>query len=212
MTDDLLAAVHNLTRPTHRKLLQDDPDDTKPPRVVKVVDKPLLEQLIDSITATIGIGGSGSAPNERNMLNNEALFKAVKITELVKDWAHRVDIQTRPADLPGPLLDQWYVLFTQKEHGDEIVRWHINKLESWARQIEAMFDPPRTRDLPNACPVCEADTWWKDGAEYARPLVLTFHEGPRMIEDGKGMCRACEATFGLRELSYAIDEREAKLA
>jgi len=203
---DLLDSVQALTRPIRSKVLMTN--DAGISCTTPVVLAPLLDQLDAAIRGTVGVGGAGALANERNMLNADALYRASMITTLVKDWARIVGIQTRPTDLPGPLLDQWYVLFMQKVHSAELVRWHERKMQEWANSIEGMLDPPRTRDLPNACPICEADTWWLNGNEYPRPLILTFHDGPRMIEDGKGLCRSCEAVFGMRELSYALDEQE----
>jgi len=203
---DLLSAVDALTQPRHSKTVQaNDAGIT----CVSPVELPsLLDRLEDAITGTVGIGGGGALANERNMLNAGNLYTAIMVTQRIKDWAKLVGIVTRPDSKPGPLLRSWYVLFIQTERYREDHSMYLRTMQGWAKQIEGLFDPPRTRDLPNECPLCGAGTWWKDGNEYKRPLLLTFHDGPEMIENGKGECRACEAVFGLRELSYAIDAKE----
>ena len=209
MTTDLLDALDALTKSRTTKTVQEKNGIT----CVSPVELPsLLDRLEDAIRGTVGIGGGGSLPNERNMLNAGNLYTAVMITTMVKEWARGAGIVTRPADTPAPLLRSWYVLFSQTERYREDHSFYLRKMQGWAKQIEALFDPPRTRDLPDECPLCGAGTWWKDGNEYRRPLLLTFHDGPEMIETGKGECRACEAVFGIRELSYAIDAKEVKEA
>ncbi|WP_104128021.1 hypothetical protein [Cryobacterium sp. Y57] len=204
--NDLLDALDALTKSRTTKTVQEKNGIT----CVSPVELPsLLDRLEDAIRGTVGIGGGGSLPNERNMLNAGNLYTAVMITTMVKEWARGAGIVTRPADMPAPLLRSWYVIFSQTERYREDHSFYLRKMQGWAKQIEALFDPPRTRDLPDDCPLCGAGTWWKDGNEYQRPLLLTFHDGPEMIETGKGECRACEAVFGIRELSYAIDAQEA---
>lgn len=201
---ELLDAVDALTLPSRTKVEQDDG------HIVTVELPSLLDQLDAAIRGTVGAGGTGALANERNMLNADSLYRALLIKNMVKEWARLVGIQTRPADEPGPLLRRWYVLYIQTPRYLEDPRFYINQLTKWATQIEKLFNPPRTRDLPDACPICDADTYWLNGHEYPRPLVISFHDGPTMIEDGKGMCRACEAAFGLRELSFAIEEKHAQ--
>jgi hypothetical protein len=72
----LLDAVDDLTKPSTNGVVQDG--------VRSVVHfLPLLDQLEAAIHATIGIGGSGSLANERNMLDGDALYQMSKIAVLV---------------------------------------------------------------------------------------------------------------------------------
>ena len=140
------------------------------------------------------------------MLNGDALHKSLKMKSTIRDWARTAGFELRQGSTPAEMLRGWYVLFVASERSDELTGFHLKMLAGWAHQIVAALDPPRLKDLPDACPTCGADTWWQDGQEFTRPLLLSMHDGPDMIETGKGMCRACEAVFGLRELSYAIEE------
>lgn len=201
---DLLDAVDDLTIGTRQKFMQDTTDGGSV--MVTVQQASLLERLDDAIRGTVGVGGAGALASERNMLNAGNLYLAMRINSVIKGWAHMASIETRPSDKPSEVLRSWYVAFEQTARYREDPSFFTGQLVRWKKQILAMFDPPRMRDLPDECPVCNSLTWWQDGKEYARPLVITFHDGPEMIEKGRGSCRSCEAVFGIRELSYAIDE------
>lgn len=201
----LLEAVEALTKPVETTALLDDGTTEK------ALNHPLLVQLEQAVRGSIvGIGGSGSLANERNMLNGDALLKAMKILSTLKDWARIVGVAYVRDVTPADLLSAWYVGFIGKPHEPDAERFYVRELDRWTREITAMFDPPRKQDLPNPCPICGATEWWdpSDGQKRTRPLVITFHEGPQMIDEGKGLCRACDTAFGLRELAYAIEEKE----
>ncbi|WP_213816197.1 hypothetical protein [Glaciihabitans sp. dw_435] len=217
MSDNyLLDAVDALTKPVRSKVIQDSPDAAMPGTSVATVELPsLLDQLDEAIRGTIGIGGSGSLANERNMLNNDALHRFVTISSMIKDWARAVKIPVKTGDLPGPMLRAWFIAFTAAGQPSlEAERFYSRQMNGWAAQISAMFDPPRTRDLPDACPVCEATEWWnpETGQKYPRPLVISFHDGPDLLDRGKGLCRACDTTFRIRELALAIETAAATLS
>jgi hypothetical protein len=201
--NDLLDAVDALTKPSRRKVIQDDG------KTVTVVDLPLIEWLEQSIRATIGIGGSGSLPNERNMLDADALFQFSKITSVIKDWARAAGIDYQREATPITLLHGWYPRYMASNPSDESINFHTKMLSKWAWQIEAKSDPPKVADLPNRCPICDAETWWKDALQYARPLVIHYRENGETdleaISHGKAMCRACEQVWGVRELAREIE-------
>jgi len=212
MSDDrdnpLLLAVEHLTKPQRSKVIQGETVHT-------VELPPLLVQLDEAIRGTIGIGGSGSLPNERNALNNDALFRLSVITSQIKDWCHIAGIVTRPGDKPVELLQRWYIAYTQRPLTVDAERFYTRALTSWAVQIETMFDPPRTHDLPDPCPVCAATSWWNpdDKREYPRPLIVQYKESETdIIGSAKGVCRACAHVWTARELAYAIEEKEREEA
>jgi hypothetical protein len=204
MTDDrdnpLLVAVEELTKPQRSKVMQE--------AVLRTVElPPLLIQLRDAIAGSIGIGGSGSLANERNMLDGDALYRFSLISSTIGDWA-RMAGSTAAKNDPVATLQSWYVAYTAKPVELDSERFYLRELRSWAGQIRAKLDPPRSKDLPDACPVCEASTWWREGQEYPRPLVVEFRDGPEMINEAKGMCRSCEQVWTARELSYALEAKE----
>lgn len=221
MTDDrddpLLIAVEALTKPLRSKVLQDGPigSGLAGQKTVTIEQSPLLTQLEDAIRGTIGKGGSGSLPNERNMLNNEALHKAIIIRSQVREWAQMVKIEVKPPDRTADVLTRWYATYTLRPKTLDAERFYIRQLETWRTQIENMFDPPRIHDLPNACPVCGATEWVNDtdGLKYNRPLIVQFKpDGPDLIQQATGMCRACLKVWSVRELAYAIETNEEETA
>jgi hypothetical protein len=109
MTDDrdnpLLVAVEELTKPQRSKVMQE--------AVLRTVElPPLLIQLRDAIAGSIGIGGSGSLANERNMLDGDALYRFSLISSTIGDWA-RMAGSTAAKNDPVATLQSWYVAYTQ---------------------------------------------------------------------------------------------------
>jgi hypothetical protein len=216
MTDDrdnpLLLAVEALTKPQRTKVLQDTTEVPWAPGTttkLATVELPsLLEQLQESINATIGIGGSGSLANERNMLNNDALHRFMQITSLIGDWARLAGAPQQRGTPPGTALRAWYAKYSQTMPTLDAERFYIRQMTAWAQQIAAMYEPPKTPDLPDPCPLCGATDWFdpKDGQKYPRPLILSYRPGPDLVDSAKGMCRACGEVWGARELAYAIEE------
>jgi len=216
-TNALLDAVDALTKPIRSKVIQDGPigSGLAGQKTVTIEQAPLLTQLEDAIRATIGKGGSGSLANERNMLNVEALHKATIIRSQIREWAQAVNIEARPPDKTGDILRRWYAAYTLRPTTLDAERFYVRQMETWSGQIEAMFDPPRIHDLPNPCPVCGASEWVNDtdGLRYNRPLIIQFKpDGPDLIQQATGMCRACLKVWSVRELAYAIETNEEETA
>lgn len=198
--NDLLDAVDGLTKPIRNKIIQDH-------GTVTVVLPALLEQLDAAIRQTVGDRGGGALANERSPLNNEALYKATIITSQIRDWARMVGLTPKPADKPWGTLRQWYIAYcnTHRQTDDT----YVNQLNNWHNQIVNMFDPPRIHDFPNPCPTCGATSWVNetDGLTYNRPLVITYKpDSTDLIQQAKGMCRACNKVWTARELAYTLEE------
>ena len=206
MTDDrddpLLTAVEKLTKPIRSKVMQGE-------AVSHVELPPLLVQLDSSIRSSMGGTAAGaSLAFEGAPLNTAALFKAMKISSQVIDWCHAMKI--KPVRNTRADLLAWYAAFTQTPPDPTVERYRTKVLHGWARSIEEMLNPPRERELPDACPTCEATEWWdmKTGAKYARPLVVRYRPGDDdLIGDAKGFCRACETVWGARQLSFELEEK-----
>ena len=200
----LLLAVEALTKPNRTKVIQGTHTAT-------ITLPALLNQLEAAIIGSIvGIGGSGSLANERNMINGEALHQALKIKNAISDWCRMVGIDTRPKDKPIDLLPRWYAAYTSREVTLEAERFYCRQLDAWATRIVAMFNPVKVHDLPDACPICAATEWVneKDGLSYSRPLVVTFQpDTPDLITKAQGMCRACLKVWSARELAYEIEQK-----
>lgn len=210
MTDDrddpLLTAVEQLTKPIRSKVMQGE--------AISVVElPPLLVQLDQAIRSSMGGTASGaSLAFEGAPLNTAALFKAMKISAQVTDWCHALKIV--PARNTRADLLTWYAAYTQSTPDPTVERYRTKVLRGWAASIEEMLNPPRERELPDACPTCDATEWWdmRTGGKYPRPLVIRYRPGDDdLVGDAKGFCRACEAAWGARQLAFELEEK-ARLA
>ena len=208
MTHGLLEAVDALTKEQHHKVIQQL--DAAPPwkdgtqKVTRITQPSLLGQLDEAISSSMG----GSTPgarlaSESSVLNVTALYEAIKIAELVKDWCKLAGIT--PTKDTADNLRKWYV--TTLSDGDEHA-WHLDYLRRWAGTIINLLDPPRQKDLPDECPVCGANEWWDktNGQRYGRPLVIRYRDDAP--DKAKAMCRACEQVWNARELAYALEQND----
>jgi hypothetical protein len=204
--DDLLDAIDKLTAPIRTKIMQDGLDH---PRMVTVTRPPLLQQLEEAVAGSlVGIGGSGSLPNERNVLDSDALLRFLTIKSLIGDRARAVKSPVYPQD-PAHTLRAWYVAFMSTPRGTATVRFYEGKTKSWVTQIEEKLDPPRIRELPNRCPSCDGWEWWNpiDKHKYLHPLIIEYRQsGANMVEEAVGRCRSCDARWGVRQLAYEIEQ------
>jgi len=211
----LLEAVDALTLPVKVKTITQkrngrefvfDSNDHPVMMVVKSELPPLLDQLEAAVSSsTGGPAGKGSLASERNVLDADALFQAMVIRDRIRDWCHLEHVD-HDRDSNTVSLRRWYAA-TLKHDIDE--DHHVRILRSWRGFIEAKLDPQREMDLPWACPICGADTWWNAGHEYRRPLVIRYRaDGPDMVQHARAMCRSCERVWHVRELAYALEHPE----
>jgi len=206
---DLLDAVHALTRPVHRKIIQDNPDGPETTRVVTIIDQPLLEQLDAAIRSDIGgtVSG-GSDPRTRSLVDAGALMKMMQISSQVGDWARIVGSDIDKASLPVT-LERWHVKYLGGVHEQGISDGHTKILTKWAESIVEMLNPPKQMDFAQPCPACSSDCWWdpKTEASYPRPLVVYYRPADSgVVLNATGLCRACKKVFGARELAYALEQ------
>jgi len=213
---DLLDAVDVLTKPDRREVIQDGPvgSGLEGQRTVTVELAPLLTQLDDAIRSSMGGSSSGATlAFEGAVLNTGALFTAMKISTQIRDWCRIVKVA--PSKDSGADLRAWYVATLPLGKSETWERAHAKILAGWAAQIRSLLDPPRERELPDACPVCGAGSFWNpsDGKEYLHPLVVRYRPtGADMIQQAKALCRACEQVWGVRELAYLIETREQEVS
>ncbi|OOB91201.1 hypothetical protein [Rathayibacter sp. VKM Ac-2630] len=212
MTDDdaLLLAVEALTKPRTSKVVQ---SKNGIECISPVNLPPLLETLDTMIRETMGGSAGGTLKSQQNILDTDALWRFIRINNSVNDWARLAGSTITKPD-SGKTLAAWFVVYRQKNRDYEEDKFYLKHLWSWAAEIEGKIEPPRIMDLPDPCPVCDARTWWnpKTREEYARPLVITFREGEIFPDGGRGLCRACDTAFGVRELAYALEQKAAEQA
>jgi len=212
-TNYLLDALDALTKPIRTKVVQDGPigSGLAGSQVAKVELPPLLTQLEEAIRGTIGIGGSGSLPNQRNVLDADALYRFSLISSTIRDWARMAGAVVTPDDAVVTLRD-WYVAYSAKSLTLDAEKFYTRQMTGWAKQITDKLNPPRVWDLPDACPVCGSTTYWSKATaeEYPRPLVVEYHEtGADLIQQARALCRACEQVWSVRELAYALEQDES---
>jgi hypothetical protein len=208
MTDDrdnpLLVAVEDLTKPLRSKVMQGD-------ALTPVTLPSLLQQLDDAIFSSMGSTASGaSLAFEGAPLNTGALFAAMKISSQIRDWCQAVKV--RPVKNTSKDLTAWFAAFTLSDPQYEVEMYRAKVLRGWAGSIRGMLNPPRERELGDDCPICGADSWYdpRDGHKYAHPLIVRYRlTDDDMVNDARGHCRSCETVWGVRELAFAIEEREA---
>lgn len=168
----------------------------------------LLGQMLEAIRSSMGGSTSGaSLAHERSILDDDALFKMMRIASEIRGWC--VAAKLVPTGDAGDDLRAWYVYTLAHPLTVEGETYRIKRMGGWAGQIRAKIDPWREKDLPDACPVCGATDWWRDGERYYRPLIVRYKpSGPDMVQQAKAMCRACEQVWNVRELAYAIEQAE----
>lgn len=207
----LLLALEALTDPVRTKVIQDGPvgSGLEGQKTVQVVLPSLLTQLDDSIRSSLGSGSAGGKlAFEGAILNTAALFTAMKISSQIRDWC--AGLKVIPVKDSAKDLRAWYVARMAKAQDDSLERAQVKQLHSWAAQIRALLDPPRERDLEDRCPECHATSWWKDGEEFYRPLVIRYRPtGADLIQQARASCRACEASWGIRELAFILEGQHA---
>lgn len=192
---DLLEAVDALTKPTRTKVIQDDGT------VAIIVQDSLLTQLEAAIRSSMGGStGGASLPSEGSPLDVGALFESVKITAAIGDWCRIEKVQ--PIRESTPDLLAWHAAYIGRPHDSD--DFYVKQLNGWVRKITAMFDRPREKDLPDPCPTCGAKSWWRDGAEYYRPLVVKYRPDDP-VGSATALCRACEKAWSARELAYELE-------
>lgn len=207
MTDDdaVLLAVEALTKPRTSKVVQ---SKNGIECISPINLPPLLDTLDTMIRETMGGSAGGTLKSQQNILDTDALWRFIRINTTVNDWARLAgSIISKPDS--GKTLAAWYVVYRQKTRTYEEDKFYVKQLWAWVNEIEGKIDPPRVMDLPDACPTCGASSWWnpKTGEEYARPLVLTFRDGEHFPDGGKGLCRACDTAFGVRELAWLLENK-----
>lgn len=203
--DDLLDAIDALTKPV--TLHQSIPDSKF---TCLVVDAALLDRLEIEIRFSLSREGAKSLPNQRVPINSGALMLFTRISAQITDWAHDVKATIHKGS-PARTLRSWYVAWNQGVRTDADRAARAKILHGWAGQIRRELEPPRTKDLPDACPACGATEWWRDGERYPRPLVVESPRNPEksLIDESRAFCRACEKVWGARELAYELEQLAA---
>jgi hypothetical protein len=206
---ELLDAIDELTKPVVLHFPQVG-DDGKWLRAHTTELPPLLVQLEAAIHSSISGRAGGGDPATRAVLNSDALYEFARIRSTLGDWC-RIEKVRVTRDVSSDLR-RWYVARLTRETDDE---FYVRELVKWAGIIRYRLEPAKVVPLTVPCVVCSAALWVDgDGVSHPYPLVVEYMEhDPDILSSAKALCRACEKVWRgsreLRELRWAIDEREA---
>lgn len=214
---DLISALHALTKPTRREIIQDNPDGPQPTKIVEVVDAALLEQLERSICGSFGSdgGSSTSSPgNLRNVVDSDALYEFGKISTEVVDWCRTRKVATTRKPIVD--LGAWHEARTEL-HAERDA-YYTRRLNGWAAMIENKLRPRKRLEIIAPCPICGADKFINAEGEVMKfPVLVDFDAdgGPGTLEGASAICRnaACQYVWKgvreLRQLRWDLDEEAA---
>ncbi len=211
---DLLDAVDALTQPRRRHETQDvlsDDGRITGARRTLIVHEPLLEQLATAIRSNVGGSSRGaSTAFERNPLALDALHQTVRIEDTLRQWCKIAQIPTRTTTTDT--LRAWHAHTLHLDLHPATIRHRVKTLHRWTAQIDAILDPHRERELLHeTCPACGAADWWRDGARYLHPLVIRYRPtGADLVQQARGLCRACETVWGVRSLAYELEQARTR--
>jgi hypothetical protein len=154
--------------------------------------EPLLAELRAAIHSSTGQTHSGhSAVNERSVLNVQAFT-------LYEDIAGRIAsmyasaTNARPDPTPETNLTEWFDTFEAAHAAGENVEtqgalaWE--RLANMVDRIVDMFDPPVTKEILGACPVC-GDRYARNHADDTRvsAVCAQYRRGGHV----QARCRSC---------------------
>lgn len=210
----LLETVDKLTV-GHTTAIWQEFEDGRRASTIRV---PALIQLLREafFSSTSGSGG-GALPNQRNVLDSDALEKYDRISADILA-AYKTTTSATPFSSPEQNLRQWFISF-QNEHrsgkvSDDVAIDALQKWSDWVRTIEDKLFPPTTLEVISPCPEC-GQQWTKNGdGDSVHAIVIEYREpsSERVNALSKSMakCRSCDTVWRgdrrLRELAFAIDE------
>lgn len=198
----LWAAVDELTKPRHVKLVRDDDttDWTTLPS--------LWWQLEDALRTGLENGSHSSGSKYRIPLNIDALQLAGDIEDITMDALTGHDVKPRGA-LPESLRALASAVIAAVD--DDLTGWWVYRIRSWARQIDHVLrlteqpQPRRIRDT--RCPTCQAThvtlIAGVDGTERVPALLIDFADG--MIRAAS--CSACGSTWFRGDALLALTDQ-----
>lgn len=211
-TNYLLDAVDKLTKPHTTRVMQEKNGIT----CISPVDhEPLLLQLRNAVAGGIGAHeGSSSSARERIPFDAGAQALFDSIAKQINAWYITLPNAREERHIHDRLRD-WYIDHANRLRAgkitDESDHATTKLVEGWAHAVEAMFDPPRTVEIPGACPECGGafaiDV--KTGDRITALVVEYRNQGQETMEKAEGHCRSCEASWrgssGMRAMRWGID-------
>lgn len=197
MTTDLDAAVTALTQPTETLVQVGD-------KWVKVKHEPLLTQLEEAVRSSFGGSSQGGGSTSGSVLNSAAFYLASQILSQIGDWCRMVGV--RPARDAVSDLTAWSIAF----HGDGT--WYVSKLETWAKDIAELLDPPRRSPINAPCAVCDATSHTDAEGVVSLPVLVEYDSALASYDRAaaeatmRARCRVCDAEWCGRDAIVELIE------
>lgn len=163
------------------------------------INAPALDllTLIDRQIAEVWGAVTGRIPN------------ADRSEKLLTEWANAIQPE-KLVTVSSPEMVNDVVIWTKAEHTPDAL------LSKWTRQIEELFDPPRTAPNPNACISCgEREVWRKRDGESVRQTALILIIDRETDKATSLRCQACGISWSADQfewLNNAILENEERHA
>lgn len=210
----LLQTVDRLTKATSWTIKQETDQGSV---TTKVEQGPLIDALKAAITSTQGAHLGSSLPNQRSVIDGDALTKYGQLCTAILT-RYKASTSALPFADPKQNLRQWFIAFTNdfrlgKVHEDTV--WEeVSKLDNWVAVINEKLNPATTLDVTAPCPACEKTWATNTEGESVQAVQISYRPAPNWSRDAlsnsSATCRACHAVWkggnALRSLRFLIDE------
>lgn len=214
--DKLLQTVDKLTV-GHTTAIWQEFEDGR--RATTIVVPALLGLLHGAIFSSTSGSGGGSLPNQRNVLDGDALEKYERVQNEILT-AFKSVTSAQPFATPETNLRQWFIAvsndYRSGKISDDTVIDYLQQWSDWARVIEDKLFPPTTLEVISPCPEC-GQRWTKSGDGDSIPAIIIEYREPsservNALSKSFAKCRSCDTVWRgdrrLRELAFAIDEKQ----
>jgi hypothetical protein len=188
-------------------------------KVVKQVDEPLLDQLVESVRSNLGKSQTAGSSRSMIPLDVAALQLVEDIDGRVRSWLSDLGATPGRAVTLRGLVSSWLVLFQGRPHEDAYVEDHRRILEGWVAAIVEKLQPRRRLEITSPCPACGVEfvnvglrlpNGEDDPNDLERVRVLVAVEG-ESLEESFALCRSCDRVWrgvsAMRSLRIAMDEK-----
>lgn len=215
----VLKAVDKLTVLQVTAIWQDFEDGR---RATKVTQPSLIRLLREAVaSSTTGSGGGGALPNQRSIIDGDALdMYSLLVADISK--AYKGVTTAAPFEEPEKNLRQWFIAVSNDFRANKITEPQL--LEDaqiwfdWVRKIEDKLFPPTVLEVVAPCPIegC-GKRWAKSNTGDSIPALIIEHRMPstdsvNSLAKSHAKCRACGTVWRgdrkLRELAFEIDRMQ----
>jgi hypothetical protein len=192
------------------------------PKSTKVTQPPLILMLRQAIaSSTSGSGGGGALPNQRSVIDGDALDMYEKLSKDILK-AYKSVTTAAPFQEPEKNLRQWFIAVSNQVRGGKLDEGTLltdaQIWFDWIRIIEDKLFPPTTLEVVAPCPVegC-GKRWAKSAGGDSIPAIVIQHRPPssdrvNALAKSHAKCRACGTVWRgdrkLRELAFDIDRMQ----